>query len=381
MSEDAEEFQTPGQLVRGLLEQRGWTQEVLATVLEISRHQVARMASDKQAIDATRALALADVFGEPAERFLELQKRYDLALARIASRPDPKRARRARLYADLPVKDMVRRGWLDVEDIRDAKRVEKALTNFFGVDSPADIEILPHATKRTAVSEEITAAQLVWLYRVRQIARGLVVPRYSTAAMQSSIARLRYLLTSVEETRKAPRILAEAGVRFVVVESLPGAKIDGVCFWLDDRSPVIGLSMRLDRVDNFWFVLRHECEHVLRGDGRDAAAFDAELEGDRAGTGPTIMEQERIANEAAADFCVPAKTLRQFIARKAPIFTRRDILGFARTVNVHPGIVAGQLQHATNRYDRFRDHLVKVRSIVLPNAMHDGWGDVAPVSP
>ena len=80
-------------------------------------------------------------------------------------------------------------------------------------------------------------------------------------------------------------ILAESGVRFVIVEALPQAKIDGVCFWLDKQAPVIGLSMRYNRIDNFWFVLRHEIEHVLKGHGRDApeGMIDAELEGDRAG--------------------------------------------------------------------------------------------------
>jgi HTH-type transcriptional regulator/antitoxin HigA len=47
-------------------------------------------------------------------------------------------------------------------------------------------------------------------------------------------------------------------------------------------------------------------------------------------------------------------------------------------MKVHPGIVAGQLQRITQRYDRFRDHLVNIRSSIVPNAYADGWGDVAP---
>ena len=106
---------------------------------------------------------------------------------------------------------------------------------------------------------------------------------------------------------------------------------------------------------------------------------DVELEGDRAGVGLEVSEAERVANEAAADFCVPSDLLKRFIDRKSPFFPERDIIGFARTVNIHPGLVAGQLQHHTNRYDRFRKHLVKIRTIVSPNAMVDGWGDVVPV--
>ncbi len=379
MSDETQGFLTPGQYLQALLGERGWTQEVLATVLEVSPSHVGRLAQDRQPIDAERALALSEVFHVPAEKFLEIQRKYDLAQARIRSRPDPKRAVRAQLYADLPLKEMIRRGWLHTEDVLDPKRVEDALAGFFGVAAADDIPILPHATKKTAVSEPITPAQLAWLHRVRQIAESMVVPAYSTTKMKAAIAELKSLLASPDEARNVPRILAEAGVRFVVVETLTSAKIDGVCFWLNDYSPVIGMTIRFDRIDNFWFVLRHECEHVLRGDGREVIAFDAELEGERAGTGAAIAEQERVANEAAADFCVPAKTLKQFIARKAPIFTERDILGFSRVVKVHPGLVAGQLQHATQRYDRFRGHLAKIRSIVLPSAMHDGWGDVAPV--
>lgn len=107
--------------------------------------------------------------------------------------------------------------------------------------------------------------------------------------------------------------------------------------------------------------------------------LDAELEGERAGTGPNIAEEERIANKAAANFCVPGNTMDSFIARKAPLFSERDIIGVARTLNIHPGLVAGQLQHRTGRYDRFRQHLVKIRSTISPSAMVDGWGDIAPV--
>jgi HTH-type transcriptional regulator/antitoxin HigA len=170
--------------------------------------------------------------------------------------------------------------------------------------------------------------------------------------------------------------MMECGVRFVIVESLTSAKIDGVCFWLNERSPVIAMSLRYDRIDNFWFVLRHEIEHVLQMHG---TMLDAELEGERAGTGDNVTAEERVANSAAQEFCVPTSQMEAFVSRKAPFFAERDLIAFARILKVHPGIVAGQLQRKTGRYDRFRDHLVKIRSIISPNAIKDGWGDVAPV--
>lgn len=372
-------YRTPGQLIQALLDERGWTQRVLAIVLRVDETVLSKVIAGRRRLDAELALSLSEVFSIPPERFLDLQKRYDLAKARIVVRPDPGRATRARLFGDLPVADMIKRGWLEAEDMRNVPRVEESLARFFGVASSEEIEILPHAAKKTNVHAPATPAQLAWLYRVRRIASEMTVPRYSLAAGQEAVARLKPLLLSAEEARKVPRVLMEAGIRFAFVESLPGAKIDGVCFWLDDTAPVVAMTLRHDRIDNFWFVLRHELEHALQGHGKSAAMLDTELEGERAGTGETVSEEERVANEAAAEFCVPQAKLARFVALKSPFFAERDILGFARTIGVHPGLVAGQLQHKTKRYDLFRSHLVKVRSLVTPGAMVDGWGDVAPV--
>ena len=351
----------------------------MGVVLGVSEQVVYRLVSDTRPVNAETAIGLEEVFGVPAERFLQLQREYDLAKARLEARPDPGRDTRAHLYGDLPVPEMIKRGWLDASDVRDAEAVQAALTKFFRVDSPDQIEILPHAAKKTMVSTEVTPVQLAWLYRVKEIASEMMVARYSRRAVRAAVPKLSALLAAREEARKAPRILAESGIRFVIVESLSSAKIDGVCFWLDDTSPVIGMSLRYDRIDSFWFVLRHELEHVLRLDGRSAMILDAELEGDRAGIGSDLSEEERAANQEAAEFCVPRDPLEKFMARKSPFFAERDILGFARTMNIHPGLIAGQLQHNTNRYDRWRKHLAKIRSVVTPSAMVDGWGDVAPV--
>lgn len=382
---DDSAYATPGQFIDALLDERGWTRRVLALVLAMEETGLNKLVSGKRALDAQTAIALGEVFQVDPARFLALQKSYELAQAKIVARPDPARAKRAQLYGGLPIAEMIKRGWIDADGVRDTKNVEKGLLSFFGTKTLDEIlEIFPHAAKKTNVAAEATPVQQAWLYRVKQLAEDMLVPPYSPGAMRSAVEKLKQLLASAEEARKVPRILAEAGIRFVMVESLPGAKIDGVCFWLDDESPVIGMTFRYDRIDNFWFVLRHECEHVLRLHGRAESMkmLDAELEGERAGTGPSVSEEERVANEAAAEFCVPQGKMTRFVSVKAPFFYERDMLGFANTIGVHPGLVAGQLAYRTGNYRRFADYYhTKVRSIVAPGAIVDGWGDVASVDP
>jgi HTH-type transcriptional regulator / antitoxin HigA len=376
MTLDSAAFRSPGQFIQALLDQRGWTQRTLSIVLDVGDATVNRIVSNKQSIDGELAVVLEEVFQIPAERFLALQKDLDLAQARIVVNPDPGRATRALLYGDLPVAEMIKRGWIDAEGVRDRKKVDAGLMRFFGVNRLEDIEILPHAASKTEVNIPLTPAQLAWLYRVKQIASDMLVAPYSPQALNAALGKLRKSMLAAEDVASVPRIMMECGVRFVIVESLTSAKIDGVCFWLNERSPVIAMSLRFDRIDNFWFVLRHEIEHALQMHG---TMLDIELEGERAGTGENVAVEERIANSAAQEFCVPAKSMHDFVIRKAPFFAERDLIAFARILKVHPGIVAGQLQRKTGRYDRFRDHLVKVRSIISPNAIKDGWGDVAPV--
>jgi HTH-type transcriptional regulator/antitoxin HigA len=377
---ESDDFRTPGQLLEALLKEKGWSQRVLAIVLDMDETGVNRLVANKRPVDAQLALSLEEVFSVPAETFLNLQKTYDLALARLETRPDPERITRAHLYGDLPVAEMIKRGWIKAKDVRDPD-VRSELMRFFQVNRIEDIEILPHAAKKTQVNTTATAPQLAWLYRVKQIASGMLVARYSREALSGALIKLKHLVYSAEEARKVPRILAESGIRFLIVEALPGSKIDGVCFWLNDKSPVVALTTRFDRIDNFWFVLRHELEHVNRGHGfaTSTTMLDTELEGERAGTTDVVQEEERVANEAAAEFCVPKKMMDAFYVRKAPLLREADIIAFSRMIKVHPGLIAGQLRHKTGKYHLWQNHLVKIRSIVAPNAITDGWGDLAPL--
>lgn len=377
---DDREPRSPGQLIEILRSERGWSKRVLAVILGVSDATLSRLTTGRQRLDASSALALSEVFDIPADRFMKLQQEYDLARARQSSRPDPDLADRAQLFGHLPITAMIRRGWIEAKSVRDVKAVESELVRFFRADSLKEIEFLPHAAKRTHVSTEASPAQLAWLYRAREIASEMIVAPYTPRSGRRAVKLLQTLLQAPTEARKVPRFLADNGIRYVLVESLPRSRIDGACFWLDATSPVVAMTLRFDRIDNFWFVLRHEVEHVLRGHGKTKVMLDTDMgPASASGRDSTVTEEERIANEIAAEFCVPQESLHRFIARKDPFFAERDILGFARTLRVHPGLVAGQLQHHTGNYTRFRKHLVKIRSIVSPSAVIDGWGDVAPV--
>lgn len=365
----------PGSYIEEEIAARGWSQTDLAYILGVSVQSLNPIITGKRSISTDMAKALGEAFDVPAELFSNLQATYDLSKSED---PDPAIARRARLQEHFPIREMVKRGWLDDRD-RDVDLLEAQLMRFFQTTQVDSIPYMSHAAKKSRYEMlEVPPVQLAWLFRVHQIASELSIPKYSEQRLRKSLDGLHSLMTDPAEIRHVPKILEECGVRLVVVEALPNAKIDGVCFWIDNQKPVIGLSLRFDRIDNFWFVLRHEIEHVLQKHGLTDPIFD-DLEGSRSGQGDELPEEERIANRAAAEFCTPSDKLDSFYQRKRPYLSERDIVGFARRLQVHPGIVIGQIHRKTGDYRLLRRYLVKVREYVTPYVVSDGWGDVFPV--
>jgi HTH-type transcriptional regulator/antitoxin HigA len=361
----------PGILLKEQLEKRGWDQSDLTFVLGCHPKAVNQIINAKQGISPAMSKALGNALNLPADFFANFQQAFDLA---NANDPDPSISLRARLQYNYPLREMVKRNWLKDGDV---ESLGKQLASFFDVKDATEVPYLVHAAKKTTYEKkEIAGPQLAWLFRVRQIAKSVIVPRYSERKLRDAVERMRDLRIAPEEARHVPGLLTECGVRFVVVEALSGAKIDGVCFWLDGNFPVIGLSIRFDRIDNFWFVLRHEIEHVLRGHGRSIpeGMIDTELYSEEAGTSDHISEEENAANAAASDFCVPSEKMESFILRKHPFFYEKDILAFAKIQNLHPALPIGQIQHRLGRYDYLKKYQAKIRQFVLPGAIVDGWG-------
>ena len=299
----------PGIFILEEMKEREWLNRDLAYILGVPESTVSAIINGRRGISAEMARALGDAFNVPAEFFANLQNTYDLARADM---PNPAIAKKGRVQSEYPLREMIRRGWL-IDSTPDL--LEAQITAFFEVNTLDEVPHLAHAAKRSSdYYGDILAAQLVWLFRVRQIARTMATPRFAPSRLAAAVEEMKLLRNDPEEIRHVPRILSECGVRLVIVEGLPGGKIDGVCFWLNKQSPVIGLSLRLDRIDNFWFVLRHEIAHVLHRHGQDREIIDVELDK----IPPDINEEEQIVNEEAGgshqrSVCVFGRKLEAYV--------------------------------------------------------------------
>jgi len=375
----AEKF-PPGEIIKEELEERGWTQVDLAEILGRPLTLVNEIMTGRRAISPETAKGLGDAFGVDPQFFLNLESAYQLWKVQRNQTPDVAITRRADLYTKVPIlRELVKRRYIERAD--DIDVLHGRVLQFYGVKSFEEKPNLWPVAARL-VAPDLGWTHWAWLVRAKQIARAVTVSStFTDATFAEAIERLKLLTHEPEEVRKVPRILADAGIRLVLVEHLPGTKWDGASFWLNPKSPVVALSMRYDRIDYFWHTLMHELWHVNKGHGlREHLPMDENIFGEHADSPARRSEAETLVDSLAADSLIPRIQLDDFIARVGPLYSKPRIIGFASRLKVHPGIVVGQLQHRGQiDWRHSREMLAKVRQFIVGTALTDGWGHFVPI--
>ena len=365
---------SPATAIKKMLEKRNWTQTDLAFLLGWHSSEVSQLLTERKNFTPKIARDLAIVFNTTPDFWLDIHRKYELSKLGAA---DNSLTKRSYLYNRFPVKEMLKRNWINPND--DVDKLESQILEFFNLKSTDDEINLNYAAKKSNSYFQTTPAQAAWITRAYKLAHGAMVKKFSQKSLAEALEKLKLLLFNIEEIRHIPKILNDAGIRLLIIEPLPSSKIDGVTFWLDDNSPVIVLSLRFDRIDSFWHTLLHELSHVENNEGKDAPIIDSDLLNEDA---PEVEkpEFEKRADKDAAEFSIPANKLDSFLMRVHPTYSETKILGFSALNKVHAGIVVGQLHHRHKvsgkglPFTHLRKYLVKVRQIITETALTDGYG-------
>jgi HTH-type transcriptional regulator / antitoxin HigA len=372
-----EDVLTPGAAIQQHLDSRGWNQADLAHILGVQQSVISTLVTGKRPISLEIARDLSVAFRTDLDYWLKLETDFRL----FNSDPtDTAIDRRARLFEAAPVNEMIRRRWIQLTD--DIDLLEKQILGFYGVAKLEDIaQKVPHAARKSTSYNVVKPAERAWMQRVRSVAQMVSANKFSDNALERTLTELRGLTKHAESIRYVPKLLAEAGVRLVIVEPLPRTRIEGVCVWLDKKAPVVGLSLRIDRIDSFWFTLLHEIWHVKNRDGLlTPAIVDSDLTGETAVSSDKKPESERRADLFAQESLVGRGELDNFIARVDPLFSRARVEGFAARIGISPAIIFGQLHHRGKiPWDQHsREFNIKIREIITQSALVDGWGQTLP---
>jgi HTH-type transcriptional regulator/antitoxin HigA len=314
--------------IRFRMEQMGLKQKDLASLLG-GKSRVSEVLSGKRPLTLAMARAVHTKLKIPADILLGRDE------AELPEAIDP---------TSFPVKEMHKLGWferwkgLDWQVVKD--QAEEMLQEFFGLFSGPRHVAFNRAGFREGENPNADALD-AWRCRVLTRAADRSLPAFEresiTPAMLSELAQLSRF---DDGPKRAIDLLESLGIPVVIEEHLPKTYLDGAALLSIGERPVIGLTLRHDRLDNFWFTLFHEVGHVLLHLGEDQRSFfDNTESGDHS-------RQEEEANKFALDHLIPEWEWRHIQHLKLAKAIRAE----AERLKISPAIIAGRLRRQANDY-------------------------------
>lgn len=327
----------PGEILKEELEARGWTQGDFAEITGRPLQAINEIIAGKKSITPETAILFAEALGTSPELWLNLESAYRLDLLS----PEKYRAvsvtRKARLYSIAPVKELIKRGWIKPSDSID--HLEAEVREFLGIP---DLDARPAIAanfRRSETGVIDNPALMAWVRKAEIESQKISCPSFEPTKFKQAIKTLCLLSAEEKTTRQITQKLCEFGIRLVFVPHLPQTRVDGAAFWLDMKSPVAALSLRMDRIDNFWFTLMHELGHILYGARGSKSYLDRDI------TEEPASEVERRVNQFARDQLIPPDRFKEFVSKTDPYFSRQAVISFAKDLGINPAIVVGRLQY------------------------------------
>lgn len=342
-SGSVEDFRTeslqelPSVLVKARIA-KGMSQRQLAERVGIKEQQIQRYEADSySAASLRRIIEVADALGLRVSKHARLEDSTGRNKIKKSRKPDLSR---------FPLKEMYRRGWFQgfVGGWREAEASkESLLADFIAVLGTRWTEALhrKHVRSGSNLNDYALIAwecRILWLAQAEQIST-----RFQQSLITDEWVRTLVQLSSLANSAVLARdYLRSSGITLIVEPHLPQTFLDGAAVWLSSARPVIGMTLRYDRLDNFWFVLLHELAHLLLHRQRTGFAhFFDDLDAN-----PDALEIE--ADQFASTSLISESIWETAFARY--LRTADTVQTLANQLRISPAIVAGRIQKESNNY-------------------------------
>ena len=323
--------------IRFRMEQMGKSQSDLAPILG-SRSKVSEVLSGKRELTLKMIRALHEHLQIPAD--VLIREGGSLPASDVGIDFDR-----------YPLREMAKLGWIrPLLDIKDrAEEIVLALIERAGGRNALPQALFRQGGARSNAKMDVHALQ-AWCLHVLGEARaaGLEQQHRKGSINFEFLEEVARLSTFREGPKLAREKLAQHGIALVVVPHLSKTYLDGAALWTKEQVPVVGMTIRYDRLDNFWFCLLHELAHLgWHFDNGDAEVFvdDLQLRERDHAAGDA---RERQADELAQNALIAPALWRDHPARQHPSVT--NVVDLAHQAKVHPAVVAGRIRYERHSY-------------------------------
>lgn len=338
------DFHTPGQALKYFLTLYQWNQDDLAHILTISLKHTNEIIKDKKPISIDIARLLEKVFDWKAHKWIMLDANFQLS-KKIEETKEQLVERQVEVYKYLPIKELLKKGWLKPYD--NIGSLNKQLYSFWNIpkNKQLDFSVLKSNNinieyrKSDAYKEstnEINAR--AWYQMALNHSQKLQVEPYNEKGLKELMSKLHTYTIMKNGVSKFLNELGKVGVKFVFLSHLSKTYLDGAAF-SSETGPVITLTGRHDRVDNFWFNLAHEAFHILLHLPKKEKSNMVFMDDS---TSDITSKKEKEANQMAEKILLQDEVL-DFFEQYIGYITEEKVQEFSLSHKIHPSIVVGIL--------------------------------------
>ena len=254
-------------------------------------------------------------------------------------------------WSCFPVQEMAKRGWVaPINGMRE--RAEEVMRPFVEAAGSFDAVSSPFFRQGIAGRLNIRAdryAVLAWCMRIsaQAMKKPLETPfrkEKVTLSALKDVARLSYFKNGPLLARE---YLAKQGIHLIVVRHLAKTYLDGSAMLLSEGNAIIALTLRYDRLDNFWFTLLHELAHLTRHLSEKCRLIVDDLDmriQDKDGQDDTENEADQIASAAL----IPKRYWPVLDVGNVP--KAADVVSLATKLKIHPALIVGRIRFQHNNY-------------------------------
>lgn len=319
---------------------RGMSQRDLGDYLGLKEQQVQRYEAERyRSASLDRLVEVADALG------VRIAKRAELIGDASLASVDPA------VWQAYPLSEMYKRGWFEdfAGSLSEARKVAAdIIPAFLRGASARNAASALHRKSVRASGQVHEAAITAWEARVRRLAeRDAPTVRFDPALIDDAwLAVLVALTLEADGPARAIDHLRGIGIALVVEKHLPSTLLDGAALATDDGYAIVALTLRHDRLDNFWFTLFHELGHLKLHIGQGYSSIFDDTEA------PAGSEIEAEADLFAQETLLPAAKWALGVSR----FTRTDaaVRTDAKRFGVGPAIIAGRVRREAQDYTLLR---------------------------
>lgn len=347
----------PGYYIADIIADMEISQAEFAARMGTTAKTLSQLINGQANISNDLAKKLSVMLGTSVSVWQNLQNTYDKKLIEIQQAKDFEA--QAELAREIDYKYFV-----DVIGLPTARNINDKVANLCKFFKVADLRIMlkpdflvNFRSSSSCNSEKNIINSRAWIQTAINISKSVETKPYNAGKLKGYLPELRSMTVKKPEDflSRMREIFAECGIAFVLLPHLKNSGVNGAVKWVSEDRVVLAMNNRGLDADKFWFSLFHEIKHVIQQ--KIKTVFISS----------TVEEMMDIDNnlEIEADkFAMNYLISPMDYKRLAPTryISDDEIVEFAKSIGIHPGIVAGRLQYegiiAQNRCSKLKEKYV-----------------------